>query len=145
MHVPQNSMWWGILKTFWFSEWIKQGLNMTWQIHCSLSDGCSKYGHVVMWSNCYFESIKYMSRTLVKRCIMLVKNTGFFNLWTRRIHWINASVSWFWRIYARAISHLISDWRKKHNIILMMIKIGLHSITDCSEQFFTWALLWYTP
>jgi len=26
MHVPQDSMWRGILKTFWFLEWTKQGL-----------------------------------------------------------------------------------------------------------------------
>jgi len=25
MYVPQNSMWWEILKNFWFSGWNKQG------------------------------------------------------------------------------------------------------------------------
>ena len=29
MHVPQDSMWQEILKTFWISGWTKQGLNKT--------------------------------------------------------------------------------------------------------------------
>jgi len=39
MHVPQDSMWRKILKTFWFSGWTKQALgHFTLHCHCVMID-----------------------------------------------------------------------------------------------------------
>jgi len=40
MHVPKDSMWQGILKSFWFLGWTKQGLENTHVLEVDKTHGC---------------------------------------------------------------------------------------------------------
>ena len=108
MHVPQDSMWWGILKTFWFSGWTKQGLVISTTTSnsprtCSTLLFCHKkdsnrnagirqqaHGHLVFFLSLLWTKQLQFARNLTTS----VWKHRTFGIWWRWWWWCSVGHTW---------------------------------------------------